>query len=178
MPKKRKYAEWSRHTRKGQTAQRGEQDLKEGYLVTLDSMKTQVLLIEQLYTQQMVLQDREWSKQQTRDEFLEEIKKVEEIEDLYALLYRLDEGLSSPWQVSRKELNPVELKDKEEELKKASEAEENPHPMDEIVENVFIRRRKMPLFRFWPKDNLRNAWRIYISSVEGEKNQNASYIAV
>lgn len=69
MPKKRQQANWSRLTRKGIANTFADQDLKEGYLVTLESIKSQILTIEQLYSQTMGNLEREWTKQDEREKF-------------------------------------------------------------------------------------------------------------
>lgn len=44
--------------------------------------------------------------------------------------------------------------------------------------DILIKKRKITLFRFWPKDQLRNAWRNYILTVQEDENLNAAYLIV
>jgi hypothetical protein len=107
IPKRRKNVEWQAKTRKGRDAL-NETDIKEGYLVTVESIKSQVLEIEQLYSSTLGNTEKEWGSETVREEMTAAIQSVEQPNQIFDLLIKLDQGLCNPVQVTRKQLEADE----------------------------------------------------------------------
>ena len=63
-------------------------------------------------------------------------------------------------------------------MKKDDGTEVEEKKTEELEGDILIKKRKITLFRFWPKDQLRTAWKNYISMVQDESNVNAAYLIV
>ena len=94
MPKKRKNEAWTLRTR-GRN-QLVETDVKEGYMVTMESIKSQILEIEQLYSSTMSDMDREWGTSKIREKMQQAIQESDDTDQIFGLLNQLDEGFSNP----------------------------------------------------------------------------------
>ena len=44
--------------------------------------------------------------------------------------------------------------------------------------DMLIKRRKIQMFKFWPKPVVRSAWQKYVSAGESGENINAAYLAL
>lgn len=98
------------------------------------------------------------------------IQSVEQPNQIFDLLIKLDQGLCNPVQVTRKQL---EADEKEawitaRELAVKNQGEEGQAPLkdEELQESTLVKKKKVFMFKFWPKDLLRNAWTNYISQVD------------
>jgi GTP1/Obg family GTP-binding protein len=93
-----------------------------------------------------------------------------EINPMFELLSKIDNGFSNPVLVVRKKVEdlPVESEKKEyEEMEDQENQEEDEQPVkDEIVDGWKISRRTIKLFKFWPKDILKSAWINYLHTGE------------
>ena len=76
--------------------------------------------------------------------------------DLFQILSKLDEGFSSPDQVTHKELTEQELLEKSKDIEMKNDqlnnGEGDQEPLNEELDgNVLIKRKKIQFFKFWPK---------------------------
>jgi len=86
MPKKRKneLSYLGQRTRRGAGAVSYEDERKT--MISLESVKSQLLEMEALYTSTMKGMNREWEVPDVREKTLNEIQEVENIEQFYKLL--------------------------------------------------------------------------------------------
>lgn len=55
---------------------------------------------------------------------------------------------------------------------------EEANKLSEIKGDTLIKRKKIQLFKFWPKHVLRQAWKKYLSLGESTSNINCAHLAV
>ena len=70
--------------------------------ISLPNLKSQLLDIEQSYSETMANLDREWETPEIRAKVIEEVKEAKDIDELYRLLDRIEMGFADPYQVSIK----------------------------------------------------------------------------
>lgn len=59
-----------------------------------------------------------------------------------------------------------------------NEDQDQQNKLSEIKGDTLIKRKKIQLFKFWPKHVLRQAWKKYLSLGESTNNVNCAYLAV
>lgn len=80
--------------------------------------------------------------------------------------------------MTRKQLTPEELQARRDNTEMKNDETEEDKQNELLDGDILIKKRKITLFRFWPKDQLRNAWRNYITTVQEDENLNAAYLVV
>lgn len=87
MPKKRT------NTRGG----RGVIDVPDNVPITLEQVKKNFLEIEALYTSTMEGLQREWDTPEVREQILEQLREVDDLEMFYKLLEKIEICFSDPY---------------------------------------------------------------------------------
>lgn len=72
-------------------------NVKDGSDVTLEQIKKDFLEIEALYTSTMKDLSREWDTPECREETLEQLREVEDLDEFYKLLDKIEIALSDPF---------------------------------------------------------------------------------
>ena len=98
MPQKKKGADQLIiHTRGGYRNQQGKRnEPEEDKSITLESLKNAIQNIEEFYSDASLPFQREWESKDKRDEFREELLRVDTVEKVAKLLLQLDYGFSHP----------------------------------------------------------------------------------
>jgi len=95
MPKKRKGADYL-HARTRGRAPAVELETA-ARLISLESIKSQLLEIEALYSSTMSNMQREWETPETREQIIDAIQNIDEVAKFYRLMSTVEEAFCSPW---------------------------------------------------------------------------------
>lgn len=98
--------------------------------------------------------EREWETPEVRQATLVRVDEALHASDLFAVMQVLERGFDDPWQVAVK--------------------------MNEETNEEEIKRRKIQLFKFWPKPALKAIWLRYVDDADQSAdypNVNAGWIA-
>ena len=100
--------------------------------------------------------DREWEEEKVRDEWAKKVHKAADVAEFMPLIDQLDAGMCQPSSLcARKGQNGEPDK---------------------------IQRMKLQLFKFWPSQELKSAWKFYMEQEgvpqEGSPNLNSLFIAL
>ena len=145
-------------------------------MITLSQVKTDFLEIEALYSTTMKDLNREWDTPESREKIVSDIRETESIEEFYKLLEKVENSFSDPFQVTYKKIIDQGGEEKEDEEMDGEGEEQN--KLSEIKGDTLIKRKKIQLFKFWPKHVLRQAWKKYLSLGESNGNVNCAHLAV
>ena len=96
MPKKRKNADYAFNTRTRGRAPAVELETA-ARLISLESIKSQLLEIEALYSSTMSNMQREWETPETREQIIDAIQNIDEVAKFYRLMSTVEEAFCSPW---------------------------------------------------------------------------------
>jgi hypothetical protein len=110
-----------------------------------------VLRVEAMYTEDAMLQAREWDKRQNRDQVVQKIAYAKSVEELASQMLVLEAGLSMPFSLRPKK--PIDLDDE--------------HNDEGDAEYRDLHRIKIQFMKFWPSNNLKQAWKRYLATCAG-----------
>jgi hypothetical protein len=155
------------------------------------------LEIEALYSSTMEGLQREWDTPEVREKILEELREVEDLDIFYKILDKIEICFSDPYQVTYKKieteaerealLNPPHLANEDAEMKDEALPDKNTQEvaqeaikakLTEVKGDMLVKRKKIMLFKFWPKNVQRSSWKKYIYAGEAEGNLNVAHLAV
>lgn len=126
---------------------------------------------------------REWDTPESRDQILNEIREIDDVDEFYKLLETVENSFSDPYQVTCKKIENGEGVKEDEEMKDEEgqgegQGNEETNKLSEIKGDTLIKRKKIMLFKFWPKQVLRQAWKKYLSLGESTSNINCAHLAI
>ena len=111
-------------------------------------------MCERLYTDTMKNSEREWDAPERRKAVLVQLDEAMHASDLFRVMQAFEAGFDDPWQVTVK--------------------------MNEETNEEETKRRKIQLFKFWPRPTLKTNWQRYVDGAAQSAeygNVNAGWIA-
>lgn len=114
--------------------------------MSLEVLRNRVLRIEAEYTEDAMIQAREWEKRTKREQVVEAIANAETVEELAQQMLVLEAGLSMPFSLRPKK--PIDVDDE--------------HNDEGDAEYKDLHRIKIQFMKFWPNQSLKQAWKHYL----------------